>query len=233
MKILVIEDDINLANNIKLTFKKLNIQCDHVTNAEEANDYLGIYVYDLILLDIMLPDSSGFDILKNLRKNSKNTTPVLILSGLNNHDDKIEGFKNGADDYLTKPFDKDELIARVHAIIRRSKGHSKSIINVGGLEINLDSKQVAVAKPNEDKNTLVPLTNKEYSILETLFLSQGKTVSKESLLDRLYGGKDEPEPKIIDVFVCKLRKKIADISGKNYIGTIWGQGYILNDPTKQ
>jgi two-component system cell cycle response regulator CtrA len=225
MKILIIEDDLALANNIKLSFKKLNIQNDHVVSAEEAFDFLGIYTYDLILLDIMLPDSSGFDILKELREDGI-LTPVLILSGLNNHDDKLEGFKQGADDYITKPFDKDELLARVHAIVRRSKGHAQSIVKIGKLEINLDSKQVLAA------NKRIPLTNKEYSILEILSLKRGKTVSKEHLLDQLYGGNEEPEPKIIDVFVCKLRKKITDLTGDNYIGTIWGQGYILNEPSK-
>ncbi len=223
MKILIVEDDIALVNNMKLTFKKLNMQSDHAINFEEAMDFTNTYTYDIILLDVILPDASGFDVLKKIRQNNI-TTPVLIMSGLNDSSDKISGLNLGADDYLAKPFDKEELIARVNAIIRRSKGYASSVIAIGELEINLDSKQVFAL------NKMIPLTNKEYSILEILALKKGKPISKEHLLDQLYGGIGEPEPKIIDVFVCKLRKKIEKITKKNYIGTIWGQGYMINNP---
>jgi two-component system cell cycle response regulator CtrA len=222
MKILIIEDDSTLAETILLSFRKEGILAEHAITGEEALVYLTSYSFDLILLDVLLPDMSGFDLLKTIRQNEI-ITPVLILSGLADSDNKIEGLSLGADDYLSKPFDKNELLARVKAIIRRSKGFSSSILKIGELEINLDNKQVVA------NSQLVHLTNKEYTILEILCLKKGKTVSKEHLLDQLYGGIDEPEPKIIDVFVCKLRKKIEKVTKKNYIGTIWGQGYMIND----
>jgi two-component system cell cycle response regulator CtrA len=165
----------------------------------------------------------GYDVLKKLRS-SKIRTPVLILSGMAQMDDKIKGLGYGADDYLTKPFDKRELIARIQAIIRRSRGHSQSVIKTGKLEVNLDSKSVEI------DGKAVHLTGKEYAILELLSLRKGTTLTKEMFLNHLYGGMDEPELKIIDVFVCKLRKKLATASGgDNFIETVWGRGYVLRD----
>jgi two-component system cell cycle response regulator CtrA len=131
----------------------------------------------------------------------------------------------GADDYLTKPFHREELVARIHAIIRRSKGHAQSIIKTGRIAVNLDAKTVDVS------GNTVHLTGKEYQMLELLSLRKGTTLTKEMFLNHLYGGMDEPELKIIDVFICKLRKKLAEAtSGENYIETVWGRGYVLRDP---
>ena len=223
MKILIIEDDTALAKTVQIVFKKLNIQSDHVESGDEAIEYLSTYTYDLIMLDVLLPDTHGVELLKLIRKKGVNT-PVLIVSGLDDNKYKVDGLNQGADDYITKPFNQEELIARVNAIIRRSKGFPTSVINIGPLQINLDSKLAYLNNKN------VGLTNKEYAILEILALKQGKPVPKDYLLNQLYGGIDEPEPKIIDVFVCKLRNKLKKITNKNYIGTIWGQGYVLADP---
>jgi len=149
----------------------------------------------------------------------------LILSGLSESENKVKGLGTGADDYLTKPFNKDELIARIHAIVRRSKGHAESIIRTGNMSVNLDGRTVEV----NDKS--VHLTGKEYGILELLSLRKGTTLTKEMFLNHLYNGMDEPELKIIDVFVCKLRKKLAMASeDETYIHTVWGRGYVLRDP---
>jgi two-component system cell cycle response regulator CtrA len=140
-------------------------------------------------------------------------------------DDKIKGLSVGADDYLTKPFDKRELIARIQAIVRRSQGHSDSVIKTGKLAVNLDTRAVKI------EGQPLHLTGKEYGILELLSLRKGTTLTKEMFLNHLYGGRDEPELKIIDVFVCKLRKKLtAATGGENYIETVWGRGYVLRDP---
>ncbi len=178
-----------------------------------------------ILLDLNLPDMSGFEVLRSLRA-SKVSAPTLILSGLAGIEDKIKGLGGGADGYMTKPFHKDELIARIHAIVRRCRGHARSVIEIDDLVINLDNKSVAV---NGER---VYLTGKEYQMLELLALRKGTTLSKEMFLNNLYGGMEEPEAKIIDVFICKLRKKLANASGgRDYIETVWGRGYILREPT--
>ncbi|MDO9525208.1 MAG: response regulator transcription factor, partial [Gemmobacter sp.] len=152
-------------------------------------------------------------------------TPILILSGADDTDSKIKGFGFGADDYLTKPFHREELVARIHAIIRRSKGHAQSMIRTGKITVNLDAKTVDV------ESRTVHLTGKEYQMLELLSLRKGTTLTKEMFLNHLYGGMDEPELKIIDVFICKLRKKLAEATGgQSYIETVWGRGYVLRDP---
>jgi two-component system cell cycle response regulator CtrA len=183
-----------------------------------------LYDYDLILLDLVLPDINGHDVLRQLRV-ARIDTPILILSGETDTESKMRGFGSGADDYLTKPFHREELIARIHAIIRRSKGHSQSIIKTGDIEVNLNGKTVEVRR-----NT-VHLTGKEYQMLELLSLRKGTTLTKEMFLNHLYGSMDEPELKIIDVFICKLRKKLSEATGReNHIETVWGRGYVLRDP---
>ncbi|RYY17952.1 MAG: response regulator transcription factor, partial [Alphaproteobacteria bacterium] len=182
-----------------------------------------LYDYDIILLDLNLPDMSGCEVLRSLRL-AKVKTPILILSGMASIEDKVKGLGFGADDYLTKPFHKDELVARIQAIVRRSQGHAEAVVTVDDLTINIDKKFVKVA------GTSINLTTKEYQMLELLALRKGTAITKEMFLNQLYGGMDEPELKIIDVFICKLRKKLANASqGKNYIETIWGRGYVLRE----
>ena len=225
MRVLLIEDDSATAQSIELMLKSANFVVYTTELGEDGIDLSKVYEYDIILLDLNLPDMSGFEVLRSLRA-SKVKTPTLILSGLAGIEDKIKGLGGGADGYMTKPFHKDELIARIHAIVRRYRGHAESVIEIDDLVINLDTKSVAV---NGER---VHLTGKEYQVLELLALRKGTTLSKEMFLNNLYGGMDEPELKIIDVFICKLRKKLANASGgKDYIETVWGRGYILREPT--
>ena len=224
MRILLIEDDSAMAQSIELMLTSEGFNVYTTDLGEEGVDLGKLYDYDLILLDINLPDMTGYDVLKQLRV-AKINTPILILSGLNGTENKVKGFGFGADDYLTKPFQKDELVARIHAIVRRSKGHSQSVITTGKLIVNLDTKTVEVDSHR------VHLTGKEYQMLELLSLRKGTTLTKEMFLNHLYGGMDEPELKIIDVFICKLRKKLSTATeGENYIETVWGRGYVLRDP---
>ena len=223
MRVLIIEDDSSAAKSIELMLKSEGYIVDLTDQGEDGLEIGKLYDYDIIVLDLMLPDMDGYEVLKRLRA-SKVNTPILILSGLAELDNKIKGLGFGADDYLTKPFDKRELVARIQAIVRRSQGHAQSTITTGKVCVNLDSRTVDVdGKP-------LHLTGKEYGILELLSLRKGTTLTKEMFLNHLYGGMDEPEVKIIDVFICKLRKKIEQMTGENYIETVWGRGYVLRDP---
>src|SRR3979490_1006410 len=245
MRVLLIEDDSATAQGIELMLKSEGFNVYTTDLGEEGIDLGKLYDYDIILLDLNLPDMSGFEVLRSLRV-SKVKTPILILTGLGGIEDKVRGLGFGADDYMTKPFHKDELIARIHAIVRRSKGHAQSVINTGDLTVNPDQKTVEVA------GARVHLTGKEYQMLELLSLRKGTTLTKEMFLNhlhgrthepaltmkvlrtRLYGGVGEPELKISDVFICKLRKKLANASdGRNYIETVWGRSYVLREPHEE
>ena len=227
MRVLLIEDDRATAQGIELMLKSEGFNIYVTDLGEEGVDLGKLYDYDIILLDLNLPDMPGFDVLKTLRV-SKVETPVLILTGNADIDNKVRGLGGGADDYMTKPFHKDELIARIHAVVRRSKGHSQSIIKTGEIAVNLDAKTVEV------NSQRVHLTGKEYQMLELLSLRKGTTLTKEMFLNHLYGGMDEPELKIIDVFICKLRKKLASATGgEHHIETVWGRGYVLRDPSEE
>jgi two-component system cell cycle response regulator CtrA len=224
MRVLLVEDDASVANSIVTMLRSEGFVVDTTDLGEDGLEIGKIYDYDIILLDLMLPDIDGYEVLHRLRA-AKVDTPILILSGLSDMQHKVKGLGIGADDYLTKPFHKSELVARIQAIIRRSKGHSQSIISAGRLSVNLDTRTVEIdGQP-------VHLTGKEYAILELLALRKGTTLTKEMFLNHLYGGIDEPELKIIDVFVCKLRKKLSSATGgENYIETVWGRGYVLREP---
>ncbi len=224
MRVLLVEDDQSTAKSIELMLKSDGYIVDSTDLGEDGLEIGKIYDYDIIILDLMLPDMDGYEVLKRLRA-AKVETPILILSGLSELDSKLKGLGFGADDYLTKPFDKRELMARIQAIVRRSQGHAQSIIKTGPITVNLDTRTVDI----NDKP--LHLTGKEYGILELLSLRKGSTLTKEMFLNHLYGGMDEPEVKIIDVFICKLRKKIEKATdGESCIETVWGRGYVLRDP---
>ncbi|MEN8894536.1 MAG: response regulator transcription factor [Yoonia sp.] len=224
MRVLLVEDDPTTSKSIELMLTHANLNVYATDLGEEEIDLAKLYDYDLILLDLNLPDMNGHEVLRQLRL-ARIETPILILSGDDDTESKLKGFGFGADDYLTKPFHREELVARIHAIIRRSKGHAQSIIKTGRIAVNLDAKTVDVG------GTTVHLTGKEYQMLELLSLRKGTTLTKEMFLNHLYGGMDEPELKIIDVFICKLRKKLGEaIDGENYIETVWARGYVLRDP---
>ncbi len=223
MRVLLVEDDTSTARSIELALASEGIICDTCELGQEGLEVGKLYDYDLIILDLILPDIDGYEVLLRLRS-AKIKIPVLILSGLSGADQKIKGLGFGADDYLTKPFNRGELIARIQAIVRRSKGHSESVLRFDKVCVNLDTRIVEV------DSTPVHLTSKEYAILELLAMRRGTVLTKEMFLNHLYGGIDEPELKIIDVFVCKLRKKLSDASaGTNYIETVWGRGYMLKE----
>jgi two-component system cell cycle response regulator CtrA len=224
MRVLIVEDDHAAAKSLELMLQAEDVTVYATDFGEEAVDLAKIYDYDLILLDLNLPDMSGMEVLRSLRA-AKINTPIMFLSGSTSVETKVRTFSNGADDYVTKPFDRKELVARIHAVVRRSQGHAGSVVKTGAIIVKLDDKTVEV------NGARVHLTGKEYQLLELLSLRKGTTLTKEMILNHLYGGMDEPEIKIIDVFICKLRKKLfIPTGGVTCIETVWGRGYCLRDP---
>ena len=222
MRVLLAENDVTAARAMSLILKSAGFTVDHTDLGREALEMVRRYDYDLILLDLMLPDIEGYEVVRRLRA-ARLATPVIVLSALCRPQAKVRAFAVGADDFITKPFDHAELVARMQAILRRSKGYSEPTLRVGPLQLNLDSREVSVeGKP-------VHLTGKEYAILELLVLRKGMVLTKDAFLNHLYGGMDEPEMKIIDVFICKLRKKLAQAGAGNLIGTVWGRGYVMRE----
>lgn len=220
MKALLVEDNQHTLQAIEMLFHRQSWKIDSVITVEEGLEYLESFRYDIIILDLILPDANGLKLIKILR-DRKNSIPILILSGQTDTAKKIQGLSLGADDYLTKPFSSEELFARCLAITRRNQGHSSDTIHIGLLTINFNTRTVTV-----NKNVL-DLTKKEYEILELLIRRKGSLVTKEQFFDHLYGGIDEPDLKIIDVFICKLRKKLQNDTQEDFIKTVWGRGYIF------
>ncbi len=226
VRVLLVEDDIAASRGIALMLKSGGAVVDTADTGEEALELVRHYDYDIMILDLMLPDMEGYDVVRRMRS-GRIELPVLILSGLSRPQAKVKGLGVGADDFITKPFDKAELLARMQAVVRRSKGFSQPTLRVGPLQLNLDSREVTV------NNNIIHLTGKEYAILELLVLRKGMVLTKEAFLNHLYGGMDEPEMKIIDVFICKLRKKLAQAGVDSLIGTVWGRGYMMREQTSE
>ena len=223
MRILLVENDRAVKQGLVAVLKAASMVVDAVDTGEEALEYCRLCDFDMVLLAAGLPDMEGCDVVRRLRA-ARLATPVLMLSDSAAPQAKIKGFAAGADDVIAKPFDNQELVARIQAVVRRAKGFSQPNLTVGELTLNLGSREATVA------GTPVHLTGKEYAILELLVLRKGMVLTKEAFLNHLYGGMDEPEVKIIDVFICKLRKKLAQAGADSLIGTVWGRGYMLRDP---
>ena len=224
MRLLLIGQDGATAAKLKTMLIRENFICDTTALSEDGLEISKLRGYDVILFDLSVPNTNGYEVLRRLRRASVRA-PVLILAGRAELDYRIKGLGFGDDDLLTNLCDHRELVARIKAIARRSKGHCESTIQTGKLVVNLDTRIVSV----DDRP--IHLTGKEYGILELLSLHKGTTMTKEMFLNHLYGGINEPELKIIDVFVCMLRKKLALATGGNhYIETVWGRGHMLRDP---
>jgi two-component system, cell cycle response regulator CtrA len=224
MRVLLVENDPTMAKGIGVTLTRAGLEVRTTGLGKEALGLAGKQDYDLILLELDLPDMRGHDLVRRLRM-AEVDTPILVLSKRDDPVSKLEAFALGADDYLSKPFHHEELLARIKAVIGRSTCRARPLIRTGKIAVNLDAGTVDVA------GAPVHLTAREYQIFELLNLRKGITLTKEMFLNHLYGGIDEPEPKIIDVMICKLRKKLsAATGGDNYIETVWGRGYILRDP---
>ena len=226
MRAVLVEGDVSTAEGIALTLRMGGGVIDIAEDGEEALELLRHYDYGVAMVALGLPGMDGFEVVRRMRA-ARIGVPAIMLAGQVRSQVRVRAFSVGADDFVTTPFDPSELIARMHALVRRSKGYSQPTVCVGPLLLNLDSHIVQV------NGTEVRITGKEYAILELLVLRKGIVLSKEVFLNHLYGGMDEPEAKIIDVFICKLRKKLAVAGGGDLISTVWGRGYILRDPGDQ
>jgi two-component system cell cycle response regulator CtrA len=222
MRILQIEDNAAIACSMAMMLEAEGFKVDGAEYGEEAIELATLYGYDAITLDLGLPDMSGMEALRRLRT-AKVVAPILILTGEGEVETKIKAFGLGADDFMTKPFHAGELVARLQALIRRSKGHAAPAIEIGLIKVNIANRSVWVGSKR------VHLTGKEYQIMEVLAVNKGRVMTKESVMDHLYAGRDEPELKIVDVFVCKLRKKLRALGAGEHLETEWGRGYILRD----
>jgi two-component system cell cycle response regulator CtrA len=223
MHILLVEDNPVAAKSIELKLVADGHNVFTTDMGEDAIELTGLYDYDLVLLDLDLSDMDGLDVLRAVRL-KKIRTPVIILTATGDIETKVKALSAGADDFITKPFHKAELAARINAVVRRSRGHSESIIRTGNIALNIDTRTAEVC------GQPVHLTPSEYKVLELLSLRKNSVLTKEMCLNHLYNGLKEPEVKIIDVFICKLRKKLAAAAqGDNQIETVWGGGYMLRD----
>jgi two-component system, cell cycle response regulator CtrA len=224
MRVLLIEQNVETADSVKTMLIREKFSCDSADLGDDGLEISRPHDYDIILLDLRVPNIKAYRVLQRLRS-ARVHTPVLILSDPGALDHRIRELGFGDDHFVTKFVDHGELIARIQALAPCSKNHCESTIRTGKLVVNLDTRKVSV------DDHPVHLTGKEYGILELLSLRKSATLTKEMFLDHLYRGMDEPELKIIDVFVCKLRKKLAQATGGNhYIETVWGRGYRLRDP---
>ena len=229
MRVLLIEDEPLTAKSLKHGLTQRGIVCDQESLGQQGINIAKLFDYVAIILDLMLPDVDGYEVLLRLRA-AKVKVPVIILSGLNTADHITKGLNLGADDYMTKPFNIDELVARIHSVVRRSQPNIQTSVKVGDLVVNFDTKIVQCG----DKS--IRLTDKESQVLELLITRRGTVLAKDVFINHIYtphGKEDKANPKNVDVFICKLRNKLKDLTGHQdddrYISTVWGRGYMFKD----
>lgn len=227
MKLLLVEDNIELAENIITYLKTEGNICEHASTLFDALDRVLVYNYDLIILDIMLPDGSGLDMLKELRKH-QSTSGILIISARNALEDKVEGLDLGADDYITKPFDLSELNARIKAIYRRKNFSSNKEISFNEIKINLDSTDVFI------KDEPINLTQKEYELLIYFISNKNRVITKQSIAEHLWGDQADMFDSFDFVYqhIKNLRKKMIEAGSVDYLDTAYGLGYKFNTNRK-
>lgn len=220
MRALLAKADVSVAEGILRTIKTAGIIVDYTSCGEGAVEMIRHHDYDVLLLGIELFDLNETDVVRKIR-NSGQTIPIIMLAGEASTQATVLAFNAGADDVVREPIDQEEIILRIKAIVRRSKSYVSSNIHVGSLSLNVKSRQASV------DGHVVGLTDKEFSILELLVMRKGVVLTKDAFLNHLYGGIDEPEGKIVDVFICKLRKKLKAAGADNLIETVWARGYML------
>jgi two-component system, cell cycle response regulator CtrA len=222
MRVLLVENDAAVAHTLEAYCMAQGISPELTDTGEEALELLRHYEFDLLILSLNLPDVDGSAVIRRVRAAGR-TTPILALSTTRNPRARVQAFAAGADDVVDQNIDPTELLARVHAIVRRSRGHSQSSLQIGAVTLDLEQQTVLA------NGKSVTLTGKEFALLQVLMLRKNMVLTKDAILTQLYGGMDEPELKIVDVFVCKIRKKLAQAGLNDFIGTVWGRGYTVRD----
>ena len=220
MKILVIEDERDLNRIITKHLKKNNYSVDRCFDGQEALDFISYSEYDLIITDIMMPNVDGYEFIDKLRAN-KNNTPVIMLTAKDTLEDKIVGLDSGADDYIVKPFEFDELLARIRVLMRRNYGLATNIIQIEEVTLDLAKKQVT--KSGE----IIDLTGKEYEVLEYLMKNKGSILSRDQILNHVWDYEYEGASNIVDVIIKNIRKKLDRGEGNTIIYTKRGLGYFV------
>jgi two-component system cell cycle response regulator CtrA len=225
VRVLLVEKASIAARDVALMLKAAGAVTDQTDSGEDALEMLRHSEYDIVLLDLALSDIEGFEVVRRMRI-ARNDTPVLILSEVILPQARVRAFSLGVDDFLTKPYHKAELLARMQAVVRRTKGCRQSLLRLGRLELNLDNREAFVDGRH------IPLTCLEYALLELLVLRPGMVLTKEAILIHLYEGMDKPKGKIIEVYVSKIRRKLAHAGVVGIIGTIWDRGYTVREPAE-
>lgn len=225
MKLLLVEDEALLRHHLKTRFAEAGHIVDAVASAEEGSYRAQQYNHDIAIIDLGLPGMDGLDLIRELRSMGR-TFPILILTARGNWQDKVEGLTSGADDYVVKPFQFEELEARLNALVRRSSGFVQAQISTGPLVLDLNRKQALV------EGEAVPLTAFEYRILEYLMRHHQQVVAKERLIEQLYPDDEERDPNVIEVLVGRLRRKLEAAGDLRLIETVRGQGYLFSEPCR-
>jgi two-component system cell cycle response regulator CtrA len=222
MRILLVEHRTAPTNSLAASLRSEGLIAEVTDTGEEALELVRHYDFDLLVLSLALPDMEGSTVIRRMRTAGR-TTPVLAVCAGRNLRARTNALAAGADDVVDQDIDLTELVARIRAIVRRSRGHSQPRLQIGTVILNLEQQTVLANEAS------IPLTGKEFAILQLLMLRKNMVMTKEAILAQLYGGMDEPELKIIDVFVCKIRKKLAKAGLADFIGTVWGRGYVVRD----
>lgn len=222
MKILLVDDEKDLTYALSVILERNNFEVDSVLNGEDGLYYALTGVYDVIILDVMMPKMNGFEVLKTLR-NKKITTPVIMLTAKSDVSDKIDGLNLGADDYVAKPFNTEELVARIKALQRRGNKIAGNVVSCADFELDLETSEIIKG----DKKLL--LSKKEFQIMELLTLNSGKIVEKERITEKIWGYDSDAEYNAVEVYISFLRKKLAAINSTAEIRSIRGKGYSVGE----
>jgi two-component system cell cycle response regulator CtrA len=222
MRVLLVEGNVGRANTLSAYLQSEGVVVEPVDTGAEALDLLRHYEFDLVLSSLCLPDMDGSTLIMRMRAAGQHT-PILVLADVSDARSRLKALAAGGDDVVERGVDRAELLARMRAIFRRSRGYSHAKIQIGALTLDIEQQEASA------NGCRIALTAKEFAILQLLMLRKNMILTKEMIMSQLYGGMDEPEIKIVDVFICKIRSKLAKAGLRDVIGTVWGRGYTVRD----